>query len=87
MSSLPLANAYYSNRIEGHVSRLVDIERGMREMYVADPRQRDLQREARAHVEGQQLMRYPGRADAESVTEPEREAGGSAAEEAGGRRL
>jgi len=43
-------NCYYSNLIEGHNTHPIDIERAMREDYSDEPRQRDLQLEARAHV-------------------------------------
>jgi Fic family protein len=43
-------NCYYSNLIEGHDTHPVDIERALAGDLSADPRQRDLQLEARAHV-------------------------------------
>src|SRR6056297_380949 len=43
-------NCYYSNLIEGHDTHPVDIERALRNDYSADPKQRDLQLEARAHI-------------------------------------
>jgi Fic family protein len=43
-------NCYYSNLIEGHNTHPVDIERAMREDFSREPRKRDLQLEARAHV-------------------------------------
>ncbi|MAT64336.1 MAG: cell filamentation protein Fic [Gammaproteobacteria bacterium] len=43
-------NCYYSNLIEGHNTHPVDIERAMRNDYSEEPRKRDLQLEARAHV-------------------------------------
>jgi len=43
-------NCYYSNLIEGHDTHPVDIERAMHEDYSNEPRKRDLQQEARAHV-------------------------------------
>lgn len=43
-------NCYYSNLIEGHDTHPVDIERAMREEFSDEPRKRDLQLEARAHV-------------------------------------
>lgn len=46
-------NCYYSNLIEGHKTHPVDIERALREDYAADPVQRNLQIEARAHVDVQ----------------------------------
>ncbi len=43
-------NCYYSNLIEGHDTHPVDIERALRNDYSADPRKRNLQLEAKAHV-------------------------------------
>lgn len=43
-------NCYYSNLIEGHDTHPVDIERALKRDFSGDPRQRDLQREAIAHV-------------------------------------
>jgi Fic family protein len=43
-------NCYYSNLIEGHDTHPIDIERAMKNDYSTDPRKRNLQREARAHV-------------------------------------
>lgn len=43
-------NCYYSNLIEGHNTHPIDIERAMRDDYSNEPRKRDLQLEARAHV-------------------------------------
>lgn len=49
-------NCYYSNLIEGHDTHPVDIERAMRHDYSHVPEQRNLQLEARAHVEVQQWL-------------------------------
>ena len=49
-------NCYYSNLIEGHDTHPVDIERAMRADYSREPRKRNLQREARAHVTVQQWI-------------------------------
>ncbi|HEY2134988.1 MAG TPA: Fic family protein [Xanthobacteraceae bacterium] len=49
-------NCYYSNLIEGHDTHPVDIERALANDYSADPRQRDLQLEAKAHIAVQQWM-------------------------------
>ncbi|MFT5489177.1 MAG: Fic family protein [Alphaproteobacteria bacterium] len=46
-------NCYYSNLIEGHDTHPVDIERALQQDYSADPHKRDLQIEARAHIEVQ----------------------------------
>ncbi|GMQ90366.1 MAG: Fic family protein [Gammaproteobacteria bacterium] len=43
-------NCYYSNLIEGHDTHPVDIERAMKNEYSADPKKRNLQREAKAHI-------------------------------------
>ncbi|MGE0623822.1 MAG: Fic family protein [Pseudomonadales bacterium] len=49
-------NCYYSNLIEGHNTHPVEIERAMRGDYSDEPRKRDLQLEARAHVTVQQWI-------------------------------
>jgi Fic family protein len=49
-------NCYYSNLIEGHDTHPVDIERALRSDFSADSRKRDLQLEARAHVEVQRWI-------------------------------
>ena len=49
-------NCYYSNLIEGHATHPVEIERALRGDYSADVRKRDLQLEARAHVEVQRWI-------------------------------
>jgi len=49
-------NCYYSNLIEGHDTHPVDIERALKQDYSADPRKRDLQREARAHIAVQEWI-------------------------------
>ena len=49
-------NCYYSNLIEGHNTHPVDIERAMRSDYSREPRKRNLQLEARAHVSVQQWV-------------------------------
>lgn len=46
-------NCYYSNLIEGHDTHPIDIERAMQNDYSDDPKKRDLQKEARAHIEVQ----------------------------------
>lgn len=43
-------NCYYSNLIEGHDTHPIDIERALADDYSTDPRKRDLQLEARAHI-------------------------------------
>jgi Fic family protein len=46
-------NCYYSNLIEGHNTHPVSIEQAMRQEFAGDAKQRDLQREASAHVQVQ----------------------------------
>ncbi|MBK8971589.1 MAG: Fic family protein [Hahellaceae bacterium] len=43
-------NCYYSNLIEGHDTHPVDIERALNGDYSSDPKKRDLQLEAKAHI-------------------------------------
>lgn len=43
-------NCYYSNLIEGHDTHPIDIERALNKDYSTDSRERNLQREARAHI-------------------------------------
>jgi Fic family protein len=43
-------NCYFSNLIEGHDTHPVDIERALRHDYSEDPKQRNLQLEAAAHM-------------------------------------
>ncbi|MGB6450790.1 MAG: Fic family protein [Steroidobacteraceae bacterium] len=49
-------NCYYSNLIEGHDTHPVDIERALQGDYSKDPKKRDLQLEARAHIAVQQWI-------------------------------
>lgn len=49
-------NCYYSNLIEGHNTHPRDIDRAMTADYSSDPQRRDLQLEARAHIEVQQMI-------------------------------
>ena len=49
-------NCYYSNLIEGHDTHPVDIERALKNDYSNDPRKRDLQLEAKAHITVQQWI-------------------------------
>jgi Fic family protein len=49
-------NCYYSNLIEGHDTHPVDIERALKNDYSNDPRKRDLQLEAKAHIAVQQWI-------------------------------
>ncbi len=43
-------NCYYSNLMEGHNTHPIDIERALAGDYSADPKKRDLQLEAKAHI-------------------------------------
>jgi Fic family protein len=43
-------NCYYSNLIEGHDTHPIDIERALQRDYSNDPKKRDLQKEASAHI-------------------------------------
>lgn len=49
-------NCYYSNLIEGHNTHPRDIDRALSANYSSDPHRRDLQLEARAHIEVQQMI-------------------------------
>jgi Fic family protein len=49
-------NCHYSNLIEGHDTHPADIERALNNDYSADPRKRDLQLEARAHISVQRWI-------------------------------
>jgi len=49
-------NCYYSNLIEGHDTHPVDIERALNNDYSSDALQRNLQLEAKAHIEVQQWI-------------------------------
>jgi len=53
---LRLTNSYYSNLIEGHYTRPVDIERAIRNDFSPDPAVRNRQIEARVHVEVQRQI-------------------------------
>jgi Fic family protein len=49
-------NCYYSNLIEGHNTHPVDIDRALAGDYAHEPEKRNLQLEARAHIEVQELI-------------------------------
>lgn len=53
-------NCYYSNLIEGHDTHPIDIERALKNDYSADPKKRDLQLEARAHIAVQEWIDQGG---------------------------
>jgi Fic family protein len=44
------AEGHYSNLIEGHDTRPIDIERALNSDFAAEPTRRDLQLEAAAHI-------------------------------------
>lgn len=62
-------NCYYSNLIEGHDTHPVDIERALKGDYSKDARKRDLQLEARAHIEVQRWIDGGGLAGRSSTVE------------------
>jgi len=49
-------NCYYSNLIEGHDTHPRDIERALKKNYSKQPKKRDLQLEAKAHIEVQKMI-------------------------------
>jgi Fic family protein len=49
-------NCYYSNLIEGHYTHPIDIERAQKNDYSTDARKRNLQLEAKAHIEVQKWI-------------------------------
>src|SRR4051812_33412159 len=49
-------NCYYSNLIEGHDTRPVDIERALRADLATEPKRRNLQLEATAHISVQEAI-------------------------------
>lgn len=49
-------NCYYSNLIEGHNTHPIDIDRAMNEDYSADDAKRNLQLEAKAHIDVQKWI-------------------------------
>lgn len=53
-------NCYYSNLIEGHNTHPADIDRAMAGDFAAEPEKRNLQMEARAHIEVQQIIDLGG---------------------------
>lgn len=56
-------NCYYSNLIEGHNTHPIDIERALKQDLSDNPRQRDLQLEAKAHIMVQQWIDAGGVGD------------------------
>lgn len=51
-----VVNCYYSNLIEGHDTHPIDIERALNNDFNADPEQRNLQLEAKAHIAVQEWI-------------------------------
>ena len=49
-------NCYYSNLLEGHDTRPRDTDRALVNDFSDEPRKRDLQREALAHIHVQELI-------------------------------
>jgi Fic family protein len=49
-------NCYYSNLIEGHNTRPRDIDLALNDQFADDPKRRDLQCEARAHIRVQRII-------------------------------
>lgn len=61
-------NCYYSNLIEGHNTHPVDIERALHNDFSKDPKKRDLQHEAKAHIDVQRWIDEGGLASRETST-------------------
>jgi Fic family protein len=66
-------NCYYSNLIEGHDTHPIDIERALKNDYSKDPKKRDLQLEAKAHIAVQQWIDTGGLTSPPVTTESIRE--------------
>src|ERR1700719_2773477 len=66
-------NCYYSNLIEGHDTHPIEIERALKGDYSKDAKQRDLQLEAKAHIDVQRWIDNGGlkgrSVAADSITE------------------
>jgi Fic family protein len=62
-------NCYYSNLIEGHDTHPVDIERALKNDYSTDTHKRDLQLEAKAHIQVQQWIDGGALKDGRAFTE------------------
>jgi hypothetical protein len=60
-------NCYYSNLIEGHDTRPIDIERALRSELEAEPKRRNLQLEAAAHIAVQAAV---DKGDLDGLTSP-----------------
>lgn len=61
-------NCYYSNLIEGHDTHPVDIERALKDDFSTEPEKRDLQLEAKAHIEVQAWIDEGGLASGPAST-------------------
>jgi len=61
--TLRYTNCYYSNLIEGHATHPIDIDRAMKADFSDEPSKKNLQLEARAHVEVQKAMECKLRAE------------------------
>src|SRR5664279_6227847 len=61
-------NCYYSNLIEGHDTHPVDIELALKNDYSTDTHKRDLQLEAKAHIQVQEWIDGGGLTDKRAFT-------------------
>jgi Fic family protein len=61
-------NCYYSNLIEGHDTHPIDIERALKNDYSKDAHKRDLQLEAKAHIQVQEWIDGGGLTDKRAFT-------------------
>ena len=61
-------NCYYSNLIEGHDTHPIDIERALKNDYSTDAHKRDLQLEAKAHIQVQEWIDGGGLTDKRAFT-------------------
>lgn len=62
-------NCYYSNLIEGHDTHPIEIERAIKNDFSTDPKQRNLQREAKAHIAVQEWIDEGGLAGRATTSE------------------
>jgi Fic family protein len=61
-------NCYYSNLIEGHDTHPIEIEKALKNEYSNDAKKRNLQREAKAHIEVQRWIDSGGLQGAATTT-------------------
>ncbi len=61
-------NCYYSNLIEGHDTHPIEIEKALKNEYSNDAKKRNLQREAKAHIEVQRWIDSGGLRGAETTS-------------------